>query len=109
MTCLYRHYGKKNRHDDAWQNSLLLDRFIITTVCTFTSPFLFLCFQGVSIKRPGPSQKKSIALFYFRAPQPIFGLYHMTWSEYLEKVSIKQPVFFSNSRSLERLGPKIMT
>ena len=35
----------------------------------------------------------------------------MTWSGYLEKVSIKQPVlsFFSNSRSLEQPGLMIET
>ena len=51
-------------------------------------------FQKVSIKRPGPSQKKLIVLFHFRAATANFGalLNDLTWSGYLEKVSIKQPV-----------------
>ena len=42
----------------------------------------------------------------------MFGLDLMTWSGYLEKVSIKRPVhtiFFSNSRSPERPGLIIET
>ena len=48
-------------------------------------------FQKVSIKRPGPSQKKMIILFYFRATAANFWslLNNLVWI--FEKVSIKRP------------------
>ena len=57
---------------------------------------LIWIFPKISIKRPGPSQKKSILLFYFRAAMVNF------WALLINLVSIKR--LFFNSRSLERPG-----
>ena len=37
-------------------------------------------------------RKKLSYCFISGPPRPIFGLYQTTWSEYLDEVSIKQPV-----------------
>ena len=53
----------------------------------------FEFFQKVSTKRPGPSRKKNDQIVLFQGSHgQFFGLYQKTWSGYLEKVSIKQPV-----------------
>ena len=64
--------------------SLLSVLFYQTTLSEF--------FQKVSIKRKGPSQKKSIVLFYFRAATANFWslLNDLVWI--FKKVSIKWPV-----------------
>ena len=62
-------------------------------------------FQKVSIKQPGPSQKKLILLFYFRAATANFWslLNNLVWI--FGKVSSKRPILsFSNSRSQEWPG-----
>ena len=66
--------------------------------CTWNHPITSLS---------SPFQKKSIVLFYFRAATANFW-YLLTWSVYLEKISIKRPVL-SNSRSLERPSLTIET
>ena len=56
--------------------------------------------KSLSIKRTGPSQKKLIVLFYFRAATANFWslLNNLVWS--LKKVSIKRPVlsFFQSTK-----------
>ena len=72
-------------------------------------------FQYVYIKRPGPSQKKSIELFYFWAATANFWslLNDQVWTlDIWKKSPINDQcstIFFSNSRSLERPGLIIET
>ena len=58
------------------------------------------------IKPPGPSQKKLIVLFYFRAATANFWalLNNLVWIFGKSLYQTTSTIFFSNSRSLERPG-----
>ena len=68
-------------------------------------------FQKVSIKQPGPSQKKLILLFYFRAATANFWslLNNLVWIFGEVSYQTTSTIFFLNSRSLERPGLIIET
>ena len=77
---------------------LLSDLFHQTTWSEF--------FQKVSIKWPGPSQKKMILLFYFRVTTANFWslLNNLVWIFRKNLYQTTSTIYFSNSRSLEWPG-----
>ena len=68
-------------------------------------------FHKVSIKRPGPSQKKSILLFHCRATTANLWalLNHLVWIFGKKSLLNDQYCLFSNSSRLEQPGLMILT